>query len=247
MKWLLLIATLIPLLSFAQDAPAKIRFEKLTLTDGKVLEQVRIREVGVDYVSIIHSEGAGKIPYDKLLPADAADLGLKKEAIDSLRAEKATVEASKKESQEKDAKIKQILDLHFRNISGKIIQVFPDGVLVSDCKIWGGLYSKTILKDQIIYLASHESEGTTCRIFCDMNRHRYVDGDTFWDAVTRSENYTYTNTLGSTSTVRAFTTDFSRVLDDVAKDIPRPTILEAIRDQYSMPKLSYIVKLPASP
>ena len=222
-----------------EERPEGLSIPEIRLTDGRVFSEVTVRKVNVDSVSIIHSSGSTTIQFELLSSADARKIGFKKEDVEKFRKETLALAEAEKASKAEATKINDILDLYFMNLSGDVLQVLPDGLLLKRCRVWRGNYSSFSSEGKVYYLAIFEEEGSTCRVHCDTRP--YVDGSSFVGAVASKGNFTYQNTAGSSSTVKNYTTDLAPMLDAVAKGIARPTILEVIRLRYDIPRLSYSV------
>lgn len=145
-----------------------------------------------------------------------------------------------KEEANKLKVLNAITCLHFGYISAKILQVLPEGCLLTDVKMWKGReeWMENPSTDMVDHLAIFEKMGN-CVVFCDTSG--LVDGQSYHAIVSESGTFAYINTLGSRSTVSAFESDSKAGCKKwgASYEIPPHEIAARIIEIYDPKRLSY--------
>ncbi len=210
---------------------------------------VVITKVSGDSISIIHQDGATKIPFEKLPEEVRADLGLSRESVEKHR-EDAKNESERQKNEAEARKLENAASqVLFSRVSGKVLQVLDGGVLVTDAKQWLGTMKKDTYFDTSEYAhitlhTSYELPIDLCFVACDTSG--IVDGQTFTKIVSATGNYSYVSTLNVRKTCVAFTTDIVRACktNTLTKDLSSDNILKITSERLDTSKMFYQTKVP---
>jgi len=217
-----------------------MKLQELTLLDGKTYSEVTVTKIEADSISIIHSSGATRVPFEKLSGDDAEKLGLTQDGADKAREEKRKA-VENREAAAKQAEVgKSIVALYFMQVDGKILQVLDGGVLLTDAKVWNGRHtafpdmSKGVWK----HLAQKKEIGT-CLVRC--RTRGLVDGQFYSAIVGETGTFTYTSTIGSARTVQAFQSDLGAAWEAnaLAQLVPKETVISLAKSRYSLDRLIF--------
>ena len=234
--WLFPLCVLLVLASAASGQVGK-RYDKLLH-----YEDVVIRAVDPDGIRIMHKGGVGKIRIESLPPEIVAELGLNKGDAELHRKNEAIAE---NEAAKKD-KAAAFLKARVTKLTGGVLQVKPDGVLVANASFTTGKtkqvkvpYTVTeggpttlqpnrkpkVFKQFKTETVPEVVEVDVAWVSCDSKP--FIDGMAFEKNVYLLGKYTYVGTDGAEHTVPSFTTDGSRLLaaaglSEAGKDLAKP-------------------------
>lgn len=218
------LSSLCALFAFLSPAFAQVgkKYDKLLH-----YEDVVIRAVDPDGIRIMHKGGVGKIRMESLPPEIVAELGLNKGDAELHRKNEALAE---NEAAKKD-KAAAFLKGRVTKLTGAVLQVKPDGVLIANASFTTGKtkqvkvpYTVTeggpttlqpnrkprVFKQFKTETVPEVVEVDVAWVSCDSKP--FIDGMVYEKNVYLLGKYTYMGTDGAEHTVPSFTTDGSRLL-----------------------------------
>ena len=209
------VAALSVLLCRGEEEEKLPHFDKLlNYTD------VTVTKINPDSISIRHDSGTRTVPFDEL-PDDARKkLGMTVEAVEGHRTAIADEANRKKEAADVQMREEGLSELLFSRVSGKVLQVLDDGVLLTDAKKWMGMMEKKSYFDSGEYAnitlhSAYELPIGVCVVSCDTTG--IVDGHLFTRVVGSAGTFTYTTALNTRKTCNAYTTDLKAACKTLAE------------------------------
>ncbi len=208
------------IICLAALATSLARAEDIKLANGDVLKDAKITSHDAIGVTITHSSGIGRVPYD-LLPPElrqkfSYDPAKARERADA-EARAATQRAQadqgfrdQKTRESAEAELSEQLDKAAVTISGKVLSVAPEGLLLTRVSV-----KIPAMKNVVVWRNPLDGSPRYARqagfdtispdepIFVH-GAHGLVDGDVYSAVVYPAPNYAYTATSGAAKTVRAF-------------------------------------------
>lgn len=194
--------------------------EDIKLVNGQILKNATITNQDAIGVTISHSSGIARIPYDMLpddlrrkFTYDSAKARSQADAEARAAAELAQAEKAFRDQEAREAKEKQIseqLDKAALTIEGKVLSVAREGLLLNHVTI-----KVPAMKDVVVWRNPLDGSPRYARqpgfntisseepIFV-YGASGLVDGDYYSAVVYPAPHYAYTATSGAAKTVRAF-------------------------------------------
>jgi len=229
----------------AQPEKEPIRFAALRLIGDQILHDVTVRKIMPDAVSVIHSSGVVTIPFEKLSPEDSKTLGISKESTTKAREEKEAKRKADAESTRQSELLDTLASSFFTRVRGKVLQVMPKGILLTDVKILTGFYETVEgLRPGMLTHLARTRDLDKCFVLCDPSG--LVDGAGYTAIVGNDGTYSYENTLGANVT----TTLYNAYLPDIcarqahAYRLPPENLLALVKDRYDFKREIFDTPLP---
>ena len=217
------------LLALPLSATAPTEYKTLTLTNGKVYESVKVREIEPDGIRIMHAGGMAKVPYEKLTEETQKELGgfdpkkAKEFRGEDAKAQNVAAKAQRRRdaaiiAERSEVKRGEATDASKIHVSLEIVQIIKGGAL---CKVATINKIKTYKSVKVksgnglsghktsykkVFTGYRESTGAYQDqwILVRANLDKWVDGDAVTAWLLGDGNYTYTTTLGSSKKIRAY-------------------------------------------
>ena len=217
-----------------------MKLAELSLVDGKLYSEVTVTKIEADSISIIHSGGAARIPFNKLSVADAQKFGLSQDGADKASEEKRKAAEDRVAAAKQSETVKNVVALYFMQINGRVLQILEDGVLITDAKVWNGRH--TAFPDAIKGVWTHMAQQHELDLaFVRCRTTGIVDGQFYAAIVGETGTFSYTSTIGSTRTVRAFQSDLEEAWNSIAlaRLVPKESVIAHARSRYSLDRMIF--------